>query len=554
MSAFAVALVAASGLAAGTVVDLVARGELRTSLLSEPVADGFSNQLTVGGVTPQLRVAHQGQMLFLDANYAPNLSVIHPSADYFLVMHRFGGQASYAPSSRLRFTADLTGAIGDVDAGAAVRDLGNSRVSALVGGGSFAQFPFGDVTAGLSAGYRIAPRLTFNGAVRTNVTGSPSPGDAEQVLLPFQVRPETNGSLTWLLTPTDSITGDLQFRSAILADRRGILGNGGGYAGFTPSLAYNRSLFPGVVGSARAGWLTAVVDEGKGRDLLLHGLPLLDGALRASVNLSGEGAIEGALVGGVTPSSDPLGGLLEERVGAGVQGAWRVNRNLTFTTAVSSFATLYAIGGNAVIAQESSTAVGGSVGMAYNLTEWVSLTAEGLGTARVISDKFGRLVELRPDVTFSVGITGAMNLFRMGERPPGTDPRPGRAVATRPVSLPGTSRAFSGRAERTPARRALTRAQIEAMDDDELLDADDALDRSRRGVGDDVRREVLARQAAKKKAIATKKPGEVDALKSLDDKAKAAALQAKAKELEAEQARKKKKKKDAAVEVKKPKP
>ena len=134
MSAFAVTLVAASGLAAGTVVDLVVRGEGRTSFLSEPVADGFSNQLTVGGVTPQLRVAHQGQMLFLDANYAPNLNFIYPSADYFLVMHRFGGQASYAPSSRLRFTADMTGAIGDVDAGAAVRDLGNSRVSALVGG------------------------------------------------------------------------------------------------------------------------------------------------------------------------------------------------------------------------------------------------------------------------------------------------------------------------------------------------------------------------------------------------------------------------------------
>ena len=553
MSAFAVTLVAASGLAAGTVVDLVVRGEGRTSFLSEPVADGFSNQLTVGGVTPQLRVAHQGQMLFLDANYAPNLNFIYPSADYFLVMHRFGGQASYAPSSRLRFTADMTGAIGDVDAGAAVRDLGNSRVSALVGGGSLAQFPFGDVTAGLSAGYRIDPRLTLNGAVRTNVTGSPAPGDAEQVLLPFQVRPETNGSVTWLLTPTESLTGDLHFRSAILADRRGILGNGGGYAGITPSLAYNRSLFPGVVGSGRAGWLTAVVDEGKGHDLLLHGLPVLDGALRASVNLSGEGAIEGSLVAGLTPSSDPLGGLLEERVGAGVQGAWRVNRNLTFTTAVSSFATLYAIGGNAVIAEESSTAVGGSVGMAYNLTEWVSLTAEGLGTARVISDKFGRLVELRPDVTFAVGITGAMNLFRIGERPPGTDPRPGRAVATRPVSLPGTSRAFSGRAERTPARRALTRAQIEDMDDDELLDADDAIDRRRRGVGDDVRREVLVRQAAKKKALATKKPGDVDALKSLDDKAKAAADQMKAKELQAEQARKKKKK-SAAVEAKKPKP
>jgi hypothetical protein len=280
---------------------------------------------------------------------------------------------------------------------------------------------------------------------------------------------------------------------------------------------------------------------------------VLDGALRASVNLSGEGAIEGSLVAGLTPSSDPLGGLLEERVGAGVQGAWRVNRNLTFTTAVSSFATLYAIGGNAAIAEESSTAVGGSVGMAYNLTEWISLTAEGLGTARVISDKFGRLVELRPDVTFAVGITGAMNLFRIGERPPGTDPRPGRAVATRPVSLPGTSRAFSGRAERNPARRALTRAQIEDMDDDELLDANEAIDRRRRGVGDDVRREVLVRQAAKKKALATKKPGDVDALKTLDDKAKAAADQMKAKELQAEQARKKKKK-SAAVEAKKPKP
>ena len=554
MSGFAIALVASSGLAAGTVVDLVARGEVRTSLLSEVVADGFSNQLTAAGITPQIRVAHQGQELFLDANYAPNLNFIYPSADYFLVMHRFGAQASYAPSSRLRFTADLTGAIGDLDAGAAVRDLGNSRAAALVGGGNLAQFPFGDVTGGINAGYRINPRLTFNGAVRNTVTGSPSPGEAEQILLPFQVRPETNGSLTWLLTPTDSITGDLQFRSAILADERGVLGNGGGYAGVTPSVAWNRSLFPGVVGSVRAGWLTAVVDEGKQRDMLLHGLPLLDGALRASVNLSGEGAIEGALVAGVTPSSDPLGGLLEERIGAGVQGAWRVNRNLTFTTSVSSFGTLYAIGGNAVIAEESTTAVGGTVGVAYNLTEWVAVTGEALGSSRIISDKFGRLAELRPDVTFAIGITGAMSLFRDGERPPGTDPRPGRAVATRPVSLPGTSRAFNGRTAATP-RRALTRSDIANMDDDELLNADDAVDRRRRGVGegDDIRRELQVRKDAKKKATA-KKPADPDALKALDAKATADAEAKKAQEAEAEQARKKKKKKEAAAEVKKPKP
>ena len=556
MSAFAVVLVAATGLATGTVVDLVARGEARTSLLSEQVADGFSNQLTAGGITPQLRVAHQGQELFLDVNYAPNLNFIYPSADFFLVMHRFGGQASYAPSSRLRFTADLTGAIGDLDAGAAVRDLGNSRSAALVGGGNLAQFPFGDVTGGINAGYRISSRLTFNGAVRNTVTGSPSPGEAEQILLPFQVRPETNGSLTYLLTPTESVTGDLQFRSAILADARGVLGNGGGYAGITPSIAYNLSLFPGVVGSARVGWLTAVVDEGKRRDRLLHGLPLLDGALRASVNVSGEGAIEGAIVGGVTPSSDPLGGLLEERIGAGVQGAWRVNRDLSFTTSVSSFGTLYAIGGNAVIAEESTTAVGGTVGVAYNLNEWVAVTGEALGSSRIISDKFGRLAELRPDVTFAIGITGAMNLFRDGERPPGTDPRPGRAVATRPVSLPGTSRAFSGRAAPTP-RRSLTRSDIANMDDAALLDADEAIDRRRRGVGegDDIRREVQARQdAKKKKAAAAKKPADPDALKALDAKATADADAKKALENEAEQARKKKKKKEAAAEAKKPKP
>ena len=149
-----------------------------------------------------------------------------------------------------------------------------------------------------------------------------------------------------------------------------------------------------------------------------------------------------------------------------------------------------------------------------------------------------------------------MNLFRDGERPPGTDPRPGRAVATRPVSLPGTSRAFSGRAAPTP-RRSLTRSDIANMDDAALLDADEAIDRRRRGVGegDDIRREVQARQdAKKKKAAAAKKPADPDALKALDAKATADADAKKALENEAEQARKKKKKKEAAAEAKKPKP
>lgn len=480
-------------MAAGSVVDVSARAEGRTSFLSEPVADGFGANLTVVGVTPMVRAAYEGNGLVLDGNYAPNLSVIYPSSDYFLAMHRWGGRLDWTTTPRLRLSADITGAIGDLDAGAAVRDLGNSRAAELVGGGNLTQFPFADVIAGGTATYRADPRTTLSFDTRFEATGSPSPGEDEQLILPPQIRPEATAGYTYLLTPTDSLTANLLLKGAAIADKRGVLGNGGGYVGVTPSLSYNHTIMNGVVATTRAGWLTAIVDEAKGRGRLLHGLPVADGRLQSSVNLSGEAAIEGTLLGGVGPFSDPLGGLLEERISAGVQGAWRVNRDLTFTTSATAFGTLYAIGGNAEIAQEAQTSVGGSFGVAYNLTEWVSVTAEGLGTSRVISDKFGALTELRPELTVVVGLSGAFNLFHDGARPAGTDPRPGRSVGSKVVALPGSSRAFTGKddekdKDKKKKERSSFRQDTELGKPDDELDEDDAVDRRRRGLTVDEKR------------------------------------------------------------------
>jgi hypothetical protein len=514
------ALTLSTLLAAGTVVDLGARGELRTSQLSEPVADGFSNNLTVGGVTPSVRFAHQGQAVFVDVSYAPNLSLIYPSQDIVVVLHRFTGQANWTPSPRLRLATDVAGAIGDLDAGAAVRDLGTSRASALVGGGNLTQFPFADVAGGVDVGYRYDGRWTFNGGARIDVTGSPSPAEDEQLILPPQARPELNAGVTYLFTSTDSLGGNLQLRGVTIADDRGNFGHGGGLVSLTPTVAYNRALANGVVLSTRAGWQFAVVDEGLKRNLLAHGLPVLDARLQASVNLAGEGAIEGAAIVGTGPFSDPLGGLLEHRVTAGVQGAWRVNRDWTLTTAMTTFGTLYAVGGNADLAQESNTAVGGSFGAAWNLSEWVALNAEALGTSRVVTDKFGHLAELRPELTVLVGITGAFNAFHDGERPPGTDPRPGRAVATRPVSLPGSSRAFSGRTSVTPHRKGSSFDQSKSDGDPNgELDEDDVLDRRRRGVTVDQKRVIRKRLEDERKALEKKEQAAADKERRLQEEA-----------------------------------
>jgi hypothetical protein len=553
MSVVALTLVAGAALAAGTAVDATARTEARTSFLSAPVADGFSNNLTVVGVTPTLRASHQGEGLFLDANYAPNVSVIYPSSELFLVMHRFGGQASFTVSPRLRLGFDLTGAIGDLDAGAAIRDLGNSRASALLGGGQLTQFPFASVITGGTVGYRLDPRLTLNVSLRNEVTGSPTTSPGEQALLPMQVRPQVDVGGTYLLTPTDSLTADFSLRSAFLADKYGTIGNGGGYVNAMPSVAYNRTIANGVVSTTRAGWATAIVDEGTQRDLLLHGLPLLDTRLQASVQLGGESAIEGTVLFGVSPFSDPLGGLLEERISGGVQGAWRVDRNLSFTTSMSAFSTLYAVGGNAQIALESSTALGGSVGVGYNITEWIAVTAETLGTNRVVVDKFGRLAELRPEVTFVIGLTGAINLFHEGERPAGTDPRPGRAVGTRPVSLPGSAKAFKGtRDDDAKAKKkakkggfAADKKKIDALNDSQLqsLLQDDKL------LGEADRKALKKELGERKKKAAEAQKKLDDEKRKKDQKAKASETreaEEKKKALE-EEARKKKKKKAAAA-------
>lgn len=553
MSISAVVLAVGVSIAAGVVVDGTARLEGRTSFLSEPVADGFSNQLSVAGITPILRAAWQGEGLFLDANYAPNFSLITPSRDIFLVMHRFGGQANIVLTPRLRLGFDVTGAVGDLDAGAAIRDLGNSRASALVGGGQLTQFPYASVITGASLSYRLEPRFTLTAGLRNEATGSPSVAADEVALLPPQIRPEAHVGVTWLLTPKDSVTGDLALRSAFLADASGRLGGGGGYVSALPSFSFNRTIASGVVSTSRVGWLLAVVDEGLRRDRLLHGLPLLDTRLQASVSLGGEAAIEGTILAGVSPFSDPLGGLLEERVSGGVQGAWRVNRALSFTTSVTAFSTLYAIGGNAQIALESSTALGGAVGVAYNITEWIAVTGEALGTNRVVVDKFGRLAELRPDVTFVVGLTGAINLFHEGERPAGTDPRPGRAVGTRPVSLPGSAAAFKGGKDKAVKQKkgrkdsyASDQKKVDALDDralKSLLRDDVVSEKDRKALKQalDERKKQAAAAAEQRKADADKK--------RLELKASEAARQADEKARADDDARKKRRKKAATKDA-----
>lgn len=512
------ALLVAEVIAAGAVVDVSTKGELRSSALSEPVADGFGAYLHSLGVTPQARAAYEGNGLVVDGAYAPTLSLIYPSADFFLVMHRGNGRASFAPTPRLRVAVDASGTFGDLDAGAAVRDLSNSRVGQVLGGGNLAQLPFADGVMGALVSYRAAPRLTLGAEARLQGTGSPSPGADEQLLLPFQVRPEASGNATWLLSSTDSVTGALLVKGAAIADKFGVVGAGGHYTGVTPSVAYNRSLFDGVVLTTRLGWLTAVLDEGKQQGLLLHGLPVADGRLQSSVNLPGGGAVEGTLVVGVLPFSDPLGGLLEERVSASVQGAYRLNRDLSFTTSATAFGTLYAIGGNAQVVSEVGTSLGGSVGAVYSLTEWVALTTEVIGTNRVLSDRFGQVSELRPEVTLAVSLTSAWNVFQRGTRPAGTDPRPGRAVGTRPVSLPGSARAFAGGVDDKDDDddKDALRSFRQSGGDDDLIDAGDLIDLRRRGIEPDQRTlERLERAKAKErnqkaKAGGKAKPGDTD--------------------------------------------
>ena len=507
----AIALLITSVLAAGSIVDVGAKAEARASFLSAQVADGFGNTLSAVGLTPSVRAAYQGQGLIVDVNYGPNLTLIYPSSDYFLLMHRWGGRVDWSVGPRLRLSVDTTGSAGDLDAGAAIRDRGGStNLGQVLGGGNLTQFPFLDVITGGDFTYRSDARTTFNGGVRAEITGSPSPGAEEQLILPPQGRPEANVGVTWLLTPTDSLSANVLLKSAIIADERGTLGNGGGYVGATPSLSFNRTIMNGLVATTRAGWLTAVIDEGRKRDRLLVGLPLLDSRLQAAVNLSGQAAIEGTLLFGVGPFSDPLGGLLEERISAGVQGAWRINRDLTLTTSATALGTLFALGGNVELAQEAQTSVGGTFGVAYNLTEWISVTAEALTNTRVISDKFGALAELAPDLTVVVGVTGTFNAFHEGERPAGTDPRPGRSVGSRPVALPGSSRAFSGRTEEQEALEKKQKDKAgssfrqlrEIRKPDDVLDQDDVVDRRRRGLTVDEKRLQKKKTAAKEEAEA----------------------------------------------------
>ncbi len=535
-----------SCLSAGTTLDATVLGEVRESLLSEPVADGFGNQLSAATVTPALRLAHQNREWLFDVGYAPQLSVVYPSEQYFLVVNRAQTQITYSPTPRLRLAFDAVGSIGDQDAGTAIRSLPNSRVRAVVGGGNLSSFPFGEADGGFTGAYRLDSRLSVNSTARLNMTGTPSAGDDENEILPFQVRPVATVGAAYLLTPTDSVQADIEVRGGAIADDFGVLagrgGGGGGFIGVLPIAGYNRQLIDGVVATTRVGWFMGVVDEGLRTDLIAIGNPLLDVAVRAAVDLPGGGAIEGRILGGLTPTSDPLGGLIEERINVGIQGAWRVNRDLSLTTGIDAFGTLYAVGGNADIADENAATLGGTFAMTYNLGEWVALNASVIGQTNLVADKFGNLVELRPEMIFTVGIIGAMNLFRDGARPQGTDPRPGRIIGEQGVSLPGSARAVTGRRPPPPKKSDVNLKEVKDKDIKEKI-----IEARRKGIVIDEKKLVKKLMAEKKKKDIDQRRKD-DPLAYLKEKAERDQAEQKAAEAEAD-ARKKRKKKSAAAEA-----
>ena len=422
----------------GVVVDAGGRGEVRETALAEAPAEGgfFGAQSTLS-ISPLVRAAWEGPQVFFDGSYAPQLSLVYPSQDLLLLLHRANVRAEYLVEPRVRLSADASGAIGDLDAGAAQRTLASSR-GILVGGGGLTSFPFASITSGAQLAYRSSPRLSFDTRARVDVSGSPGAPESERFVVPLQVRPQLGGSGTWLFSQTQSLTGDVSVLGAVTADQ------GPWSWGLQTTTSWNESLSRGVLLSLRAGVLVDVVGADPTVQSQLLFLPVLDGRLRASLNLPDDAAIEGAVVAGLAPFSDPLGGVLEERLSLSFLGGWRANRHLSFSGQVTAFGTLLSVGVASQTALQAQTASTVAAGMSWLINDHWSWDLSALWTGRLLLDKFGRPSQVLNDVGLVAGVTMTFPVYHEGDRPNGTDPRAGRAIGTRAVSLPGSAQSFRG--------------------------------------------------------------------------------------------------------------
>ncbi len=412
-------------IALGGVVDGSVSVDGRTAAVAAPPTatsrKGASSGSTVFtlGLRPALRIAFEREGSAIDASYSPQLLLVVPSQDLVLVLHTaaLGAQWVLTPRALLRGRATL--AVGDLDAGTAQQQLFNSlgvvdQNQAL---------SYGNVVADVALVTQVSRLARVDVIARAAATGSPFSRRGSTTLRPAQ-NAATGVHVDYAWRRTDAAFFDAQATLAVLAndgtaaDARAV--------GALLALGYRRQLWRGAALELRAGGYQGIGDAGDHRGQLWLVMPLLDARLSTTRTFSAGFALEFDALAGVTPTSDALGALVEDRLSA------QAGVGVVFARDFSVRAAMVAATPLATFAPQTEAQAGGgaSASIAWAFVDGAALQISAQAQSRLLPAVLYQAPRAQVDANVTLSITSTYNIWHLGGRPRGTDARLGRAVGT----------------------------------------------------------------------------------------------------------------------------
>lgn len=422
----------APSIAAGGVVDVAVATEGRATqrdLDATTGIDALDATVAQGGfvLRPSVTGALRKEGMAGSLSYGPALSMLAPLGDpsqtLYSVLHSAELRGESTIGRRARMRAAVLGAVGELDPASAQSQL--QRSSGVLD--PLTAIPYGSLTTRLGAGIDFTRRLALdmNGTFEL----ATSLGNDR---IPLTTTPGIEIFGSWLATRADALLAGVNAQATNVDGRGGFIGGG-------PSLGWRHTLArdTGFSLTGGLGGYTASDDEVQPITVVL---PRFTGELYSVMDLAGESALEAGARAGVVVINDPLGTLLENRASLGVDGGWRINRDVAVRGEVIAFAPAFAY---AQRGPTASTTIATRTLLAWAIGENVSLETGVVTTSRVVEEAFAS------DVMLTVSFTASAPVLHTGGRPAGSGtrhlgigttqvgapPRPGATTVREPPPL-----------------------------------------------------------------------------------------------------------------------
>lgn len=402
-------------LAQGMLVVASATAEARGTHLStpdSPVGGPVAGALVLRpGITAA--VENDGERgLALRAGYSPQLSAVAPASRPLLLLHTADVQGALDLTRRLRLRTSASSSLGDLDP--ATTQAALQRTSGVVD--PLLRLPYASGTAQLGAAARLGRMIQLD--LDARLAGAQTPG---LDVLPATATISFDAVATWQMHHRDGLLFGARTRMSSIDER-------GSFSGAMPVLGW-RHLFTRDAGlDVLVGAGPFLVNSVADGDRVWLIAPSGEVRVVALLDLPADAALE--LRGGVSvgPVADPLGALLEERLGGHVGALWRLTRAVSIRAEASLFGPLFTVARPPAMVADASL-VSQSVA-SWDVGPRVALQASVLATTRWLDGA------VLTDLTAGVALVTQAPVFHRGRRPAGTDPGLGRQLGATPLAAP----------------------------------------------------------------------------------------------------------------------